>query len=174
MHYFFTLLSLVISFTASAKIYTWQDAQGVTHFSEKKPDHQVEIIHPSTLPKITKSEEMNALSATMPLTFSGDFMLGTWTGFSDSSQSTQEWVFKEQGLFTIKQSAMSNIDLVYTGQWELAEQAILLNGKLFDEGGMTVNNTDFDPSNKQAKILDNDNNRLLVGFNDEKFWLERH
>jgi hypothetical protein len=178
MPYLLTLLILTFSFTASAKIYTWQDAQGVTHFAEEKPDHQAKVITPTppvrkklSLEKKELAETITLEPQTMP---SNTDLVGKWTGFSNTSKSTQEWIFDEQGLFTIKQSSTNNLELVYTGKWELAKKAISFDGRLTPTSNLKDSSTDMNSVQQQAEIFKNENNRLLISFNDEKFWIERH
>ena len=178
MPYLLALLMLAFSCTASAKIYTWQDAQGVTHFSTEKPEQDAAIITP-TPPPISKQSLVNnelpeEVTLTPQMMPSDADLVGKWTGFSDSSKSTQEWVFEEQGFFTIKQNSANNSELIYTGKWELAEKIISFHGKLLPTSHLKTNAIDMDPVEQQAEIFENENNRLLVSFNDEKFWIERH
>lgn len=170
---FITLLSLMVSFSVSAKIYTWQDTQGVTHFSETKPQHKVTTLQVQRTTKNTSfSKTKKSLQTEQQSLISNDFLLGTWTGFNDREQSMQEWIFKEQGIFAIKQSSYNNFEMLFTGQWQLVQKVILLNGQL--STAEDTNNRDLPAVDKTVEIFEKDNNRLLVSFDDEEFWLERH
>jgi hypothetical protein len=56
MPYILTLLILLFSVSTSAEIFTWQDAKGVTHFSESKPEYDAQITIIEELAKPTVAD----------------------------------------------------------------------------------------------------------------------
>lgn len=163
----------MIPLSVSAKVYIWQDNEGITHFSEKKPPHTVETLRVEAITKKDKqAEDAEILQMEQKEQLSTDFIVGKWTGFNDREQCMQEWIFNEQGIFTIKQSSYDNFEMQYSGHWQLSQQTILLDGQF---SNTKDNNKNDSPAvEKQVEIFEKDNNRLLVSFDNEKFWLERH
>ncbi|WP_028863183.1 DUF4124 domain-containing protein [Psychromonas aquimarina] len=154
MPYFFTLLLILSSFSVSAEIYTWQDEKGVTHFSQTQEEQQI-VTPPSTSPAADK--------------FSQPFLIGKWTG--KSGQTKQEWVFKNPGFFSIKQTSDTDNEIIYTGQWELDDPKILLS-VIFKS--ISSQSSGFASSQSSADIIEHEKHRILISFNEEKFWLERN
>ncbi|WP_019613596.1 DUF4124 domain-containing protein [Psychromonas ossibalaenae] len=154
MPYFFTLLMILSSFSVTAEIYTWQDEKGVTHFSQTEAEEQIEA--------------MQADSSAADK-FSQPFLIGKWTG--KSGQTKHEWVFKNPGFFSIKQTSDSSSEIIYTGQWELDDPKVMLS-VIFKS--ISNKSSGFVTSQNSADIIEHEKHRILISYNEEKFWLERN
>ena len=90
MHYFLTLLTILFSVSASAEIFTWEDKNGVTHFSESKPAYKAQITQ-IDLTSTTKSLPDNVIVASsIPLTEEDKLSQSLYVGkLSEFSQNTQ-------------------------------------------------------------------------------------
>jgi len=58
MHLFITILITLFSSQLTAEIYSWEDENGVTHFSESKPDTPVKKMKTIQTPELPKTESL--------------------------------------------------------------------------------------------------------------------
>lgn len=177
------LLILISLFTTqlSAAIYSWKDDKGVTHFSETKPTKPVNKIKTISVKKDPESEvvankaaekkEANTKIADDKL--SEAFLVDQWVGYSKSTKKQQEWIFKDDGFFSIKQTLNAKTDLMYTGQWELDYEDILLSIAFKAETNNGEKSSGFVSIQNSAEVYEYTKDRILVNFNEEEFWLER-
>lgn len=77
MRLFITIFSLLFSYQLSAEIYTWQDKNGVTHFSENKPaslEGEMKDLQEAKVNNLNViSEEYNEQKTTKPLDVNDKF-----------------------------------------------------------------------------------------------------
>lgn len=58
MHLFITILLTLFASQLTAEIYSWEDKNGVTHFSESKPDTPVKKMITIQTPELPKTENL--------------------------------------------------------------------------------------------------------------------
>ncbi|WP_193755575.1 DUF4124 domain-containing protein [Psychromonas sp. psych-6C06] len=182
MRLFITLLIALFTTQLSAEIYSWKDENGVTHFSETKPTKPTNDIKTISVEKDPESEivaEKAAEKAKPAVTVANDklskpFLISRWVGYSKSTKKQQEWIFKDDGFFSIKQTLNEKSDLLYTGQWELEYEDILLSIAFKAETNNGEKSSGFVSIQNSAEVYEYEKNRILVNFNEEEFWLERH
>ena len=182
MRLFLPLLLTLFSQQLIAEIYSWKDENGVTHFSETKPTKTVDKIKTISVDKDPESEivaekaaEKNKPKAEIDYSqLSEAFLVGRWVGYSKVSKKEQEWSFKEDGFFSIKQILNENSDLMYTGQWTLDYEDIMLSIAFKAEKNNGEKSSGFVSIQNSAEVYEYTKNRILVNFNEEEFWLKRH
>lgn len=182
MRLFLSILIVLFSAQLSAAIYSWKDDNGVTHFSETKPIEHVNKIKTISVDKDPSSDIVAEKRAekTQPKTVIDDdklsvaFLTDRWVGYSKSTKKQQEWIFKEDGFFSIKQTFDETSDIMYTGQWELDYEDIMLSIAFKAETKNAQKSSGFVSIQNSAEIYEHQKNRILVNFNEEEFWLERH
>lgn len=184
MRLFIIIIATLFSTQLLAEIYSWKDEKGVTHFSETKPTKPVSKIKTisvesdpeSEIVKEKASEKKAILNAPKidDDKLSEAFLTGRWLGFSKSTKKQQEWIFKDDGFFSIKQTLNSKTDLMYTGQWELDYEDVLLSIAFKAETIEGKKTSGFVSIQNSAEIYEYKKNRILVNFNEEEFWLERN
>jgi len=175
------LITIIFSTQLFAEIYSWKDENGVTHFSETKPAkllHKVKTISVEKDPESEIVAEKAAEKAKPKAPLSDDklseaFLVGRWVGYSKSAKKQQEWIFKDDGFFSIKQTLNAKSDLMYTGQWELDYEDILLTIAFKAETNNGEKSSGFVSIQNSAEVYEFKRNRILVNFNEEEFWLER-
>lgn len=182
MRLFLSIFIMFFTTQLSAEIYSWKDENGVTHFSETKPNKPVNNIKTLSVKKDPESEvvsEKAAERAQPKSEFADDklseaFLAGLWVGYSKSTKKKQQWTFKDDGFFSIKQILNEKTDLMYTGQWELDYEDIMLSIAFKAETNNGEKNSGFVSIQNSAEVYEFEKNRILVNFNEEEFWLERN
>lgn len=175
---------LIIFFTTqlSAEIYSWKDENGVTHFSETRPTKAVNKVQTISVTKDPESEIIaekaaEKLAPKKEIEYdklSEDALVGRWVGYSKSTKKQQVWIFKSDGFFSIKQTLNESSDLMYTGQWDLDYEDIMLSIAFKAEKNNGEKSSGFVSIQNSAEIYEYKKDRILVNFNEEEFWLERN
>ncbi|WP_022941536.1 DUF4124 domain-containing protein [Psychromonas hadalis] len=185
MRLFILILTTLLTTQLSATIYTWKDEKGVTHFSETKPSKSVNEIKTISVKKDPESEIVaekvaeKQATKTAKKTVADDklseaFLVDRWVGYSKSTQKQQEWIFKDDGFFSIKQTLNTKTQIMYTGQWKLDYENIMLSIAFKAETNNGEKNSGFISIQNSAEIYEYKRNSILVNFNEEEFWLERN
>ncbi len=181
MRLFLPLIVTIFSSQLFAEIYSWKDENGVTHFSETKPTEPVNKLKTISVDKDPESEivaEKVAEKAKPKPSIAYDklskaFLVDRWVGYSKSTKKQQEWIFKDDGFFSIKQTLNAKSYLSYTGQWELDYEDIMLSIAFKAETNNGEKSSGFVSIQNSAEVYDFEQNHILVNFNEDEFWLER-
>lgn len=169
------LLSCLATPSYAEKIYTWQDENGVTHFSQDKPKGKsaklVDFEAPppvDALPAPKKGGNSTSTSSNK----SENMISGNWiTQPNIGRQATL--ILKPNGLFSYKQVRDTKNSNELTGNWVYEEGFLMLKGrnKIITRRGKNSTESTFEEIDGQVLSLTKD--KLNVIIDDTTYHLKR-
>ncbi|WP_158587147.1 DUF4124 domain-containing protein [Motilimonas pumila] len=168
------LLSCLATPSYAEKIYTWQDENGVTHFSQDKPKGKsaklVDFEAPppvDALPAPHKSTVANSSSNKSENMISGNWITQPNIG----RQATL--ILKPNGLFSYKRVRDTKNSTELSGNWVYEEGFLMLKGrnKIIIRRGKSSTESTFEEIDGQVLSLTKD--KLNVIIDDTSYFLMR-